>query len=350
LSPLTLPRAAEHGVGRAVAATPTWANRLLAGRPIRVDGQELHPDAQVLLRAQRLLRLDRDLASIQEERARTSQQARLIRGPTIAVGEVEARAVPGPAGPLKARLYVPPAAPDLGPLAVYLHGGGWCVGGLDTHDQLCRYLCRRSNVRILSVDYRLAPEHPFPAGLDDAIAAFRFAAGTGAAELGAAPDAVAIAGDSAGANLATVACRILRDEGEPQPRFQALIYPPTDLSSKRRSYGLFKEGFHLSEARMDRWDRLYTGDKVALDDPRVSPLLAEDLAGLPPAHVLVAGFDLLRDEVREYARRLAAAGVEVELGEALDLFHAFVNLVGVSPRCREALDPLTDALCAALSR
>jgi acetyl esterase len=330
-----------------VAATPTWVNRVLAGRPIRIDGQELHADAQALLRTQRLLRLDRDLHSISHDRARTSHQARLVRGPTIAVGAVEPHTVPGPDGLLEARLYIP-AGRDPGPLAVYFHGGGWCTGDLDTHDQLCRYLCRRSGVRILSVAYRLAPEHPFPAGLDDALFAFRFAIGDGAAELGADPKAVAIAGDSAGANLATVACRLLRDQSGPLPAFQALIYPPTDLSSKRRSYDLFKQGFYLSEARMDRWDRLYAAGQVALDDPRVSPLLADDLSGLPPAYVLVAGFDPLRDEVREYARRLADAGAEVELGEALDLFHAFVNLVGVSPRCREALDPLADALGAAL--
>jgi acetyl esterase len=331
-----------------VAATPARVNRLLGGRPAEIDGQVLHPDAQVLLRAKRVFGLDRNLSSIEAERARTAREARMVRGPTIAVGAVQQTTVQGGGGELEARLYVPEGAPRSGPVAVYFHGGGWCVGDLDSHDPLCRYLCKQADVRILSVAYRLAPEHPFPAGLDDAIAAFEFASGKGARELGADPTAVAIAGDSAGANLAAVACRLLRDTGRRLPRFQALIYPPTDLSSKRPSYDLFKEGFYLSEARMDRWDRLYTDGRVGLDDPRVSPLLADDLSALPPAYVLIAGFDPLRDEVREYARRLAAAGVEVSLGEALDLFHAFVNIVGISPRCREAVDPLAEALGAAL--
>jgi acetyl esterase len=342
------PAALERGLSYLLAATPTRVNRLLGGRPAEIDNQVLHPDAQALLRAKRVFGLDRKLSSIEAERARTAREARMVRGPTIAVGAVRQTRVPGGAGQLDARLYVPEGAPRSGPLAVYFHGGGWCVGDLDSHDPLCRYLCKRSGVRILSVAYRFAPEHPFPAGLDDAIAAFEFASGDGGRGLGADPAAVAIAGDSAGANLATVACRMLRDAGRPLPRFQALIYPPIDLSSKRPSYDLFSEGFYLSEARMDRWDRLYTSDQVALDDPRVSPLLADDLSGLPPAFVLVAGFDPLRDEVREYARRLAAAGVEVSLGEALDLFHAFVNLVGVSARCREAVDSVADALGAAL--
>ena len=343
-----LPAPLERGLSRLVAATPTGVNRLFAGSPIRVDGQELHPDAQALLRARQVLGSDDELEPIPVERVRVRSEARLVAGPTIEVGAVRSLAVPGADGALEARLYAPAEAPAQGPLALYFHGGGWAVGDLDTHDQLCRYLCRRSGVRVLSVAYRLAPEHPFPAGLEDVLATFRFAAGEGAAELGGDPEPVAIAGDSAGANLATVACRMLRDEGAPLPAFQALIYPPTDFSSKRASYQLFGRGFYLSEQRMDRWHSLYLGDTGEATDPRTSPLLADDLAGLPPAYVLVAGFDPLRDEVRTYARRLQDAGIEVTVGEEPDLFHGFVNAVGISARFRAAVDPLAAALAAAL--
>ncbi len=348
MSPIGLASALERGLSRLAAATPTRVKRLIAGAPIRIDGQELHPDAQAMLRIGRLLGSERADLPIDVQRAKTRREARLVAGRQIAVGAVESLTVPGGDGPLDARLYVPEAAADEGPLTVYFHGGGWCIGDLHTHDQSCRYLCRRSRARVLSVAYRLAPEHPFPAPLDDAIATFRFVAADGGAALGADPGRIAIAGDSAGANLATVAARLLRDEGGPTPVFQALSYPVADLSRKRPSYRLFAEGFYLTERRMHRWHRLYLADRVAADDPCVSPLLADDLAGLPPAYVLVAGFDPLRDEVREYASALTGAGVEVTMGEALDLFHGFISAVGVSARFRAAIDPLADALGAAL--
>jgi acetyl esterase len=332
-----------------VGAIPTRANRLLGGRPIRIDGQQLHPEAQAMLRTARLLGLDREPASIAAERAATRREARLVRGRPIEAGEVRPWSVPGAAGDLDARLYVPANAPASGPLTLYFHGGGWCIGDLDTHDQVCRHLCRRAGVRVLSVAYRLAPEHPFPAGIEDALEAMRFAVGEGAAPLGADPGAVAVAGDSAGATLATVVCQITRDGGEPTPRFQALIYPRTDRSRRYPSRDLFADGFYLTDSKLARWEAAYLPPSQPDTDPRVSPLLA-NLAGLPPAYVLVAGFDPFRDEVREYARRLAEAGVEVAVGEKLDLFHGFISALGVSARYRTALDPLADALGAALRR
>jgi acetyl esterase len=315
-------------------------------RPVTIDGQTLHPEARLALTTERLLgiRIEPD-APVAEQRATVERQARIVRGATIGVGAVSERTIPGPSGSLPARLYAPPGARARGPLTVYLHGGGWVVGGLGSHDQTCRLICRRAGVRVLSVAYRLAPEHPFPAAVEDAVAALRHAIGD-AAELGADPKAISVAGDSAGGNLATVACRLLRDAGEPLPVFQALIYPRTDMSHRHRSRDLFADGFYLTERNLQSWDPLYAAGHD-LADPRLSPLLADDLAGLPPAYVLVAGFDPLRDEAEAYAAALADAGVAVAVGRELDLFHGFVNAVGVSARDRVAVGRVAGAIAEA---
>ncbi|MGH2954561.1 MAG: alpha/beta hydrolase [Solirubrobacterales bacterium] len=341
-----LPSSLERGFGHATGALPAPVKRVLSGRPIRVDGQTLHPDAQLLLASERRLGIGIDLgAPAAEQRAMVERQERLVHGATIAVGSVSERTVPSPGGSLPARLYVPAGAPQRGPLTVYLHGGGWVVGGLDTHDQVCRLLCREADVRVLSVAYRLAPEHPFPAAVEDAVAALRHALGD-ASELGADPTAISIAGDSAGANLATVACRIVRDEGGPLPVLQGLIYPRCDMTRRYRSRDLFAEGFYLTEAELSTWEPLYTAGHD-LADTRLSPLRADDLSGLPGAYVLVAGFDPFRDEVGAYAAALADAGVPVTVGSELDLFHGFVSAVGISARFRAALGRLAAAISEA---
>ena len=337
------------GAVRAVAALPPAVQRVLAGRPRVIDGQELDVELQVLLRL-----MDRgarspsaQIESVSEARAERAREAHVFGGERIAVARTEDLTVPGPAGPLSARLYVPPDTGATAPLLVYLHGGGWVLCDLDTHDNTCRFLAREAGVLVLSVDYRLAPEHPFPAAVDDSLAAFRFAA-ENAADLGADPQAIAVGGDSAGGNLAAVVSSLTSAEGGRVPDFTLCIYPVTDLSTKHRSYELFRDGFVLTEAQMDWYRGHYLPDEAAALDPRASPLLAEDLAGLPPTYVATAGFDPLRDEGEAYAERLREAGVPVVLRRHRGLVHGFVNAAGSTRFGRLAMRETAAALRAGL--
>jgi acetyl esterase/lipase len=229
----------------------------------------------------------------------------------------------GAAGPLRARLYVPDEAAAGGPLLVYYHGGGWVEGSAATHEPSCRLLAHLAGVRVLSVDYRLAPEHPFPAAADDATAAYRDVRAR-AGDFGADPARVAVGGDSAGGNLAAVVALDLR--GDPAaPAFQLLIYPALDMSRRHPSRLRFGEGFVLTEENMVWYEDQYVPDRARRADPRVSPLLAADLAGLPPAHVATALADPLRDEGEAYAERLRAAGVRVALHRHPQV-HGFFNV------------------------
>jgi acetyl esterase len=315
----------EPLISRLLAATPARVNRLIAGRPIEVDGQTLDSDAQAMIRLLAPLAPDEAPESVEEERAERRHAARLARGRPFRVDTVAELSIPGASGMLEARLYVPREGSDA--IVVYFHGGGYVVGDLDTHDQVCRFLCSQTHARVLSVAYRLAPEHPFPAAFDDGLAAFTHVA-TRAAELGADPSRVSIGGDSAGAGIAAAVSIALRDGGGPRPAQQLLIYPWCDLSRKRRSYELFRTGFYLTESDLDRWAACYAPPDRA--DPRASPLCCDDLAGLPDAHILVAGFDPLRDEGLELAERLRSAGNEVRLTLGSGLLHGFVNAAGIS--------------------
>ncbi len=278
-----------------------------------------------------------------DAREETVRRALAVRGAQPALPRIEQLEIPGTGGPLPARLYAPDAQPGGTGLLVYYHGGGWVIGNLDTCDAVCRFLARESGAAVLSVEYRLAPEHPFPAAVEDALAALAYAA-EHAQYLGADPARIAVGGDSAGANLATVAAQAARDGDAPQPAFQLLIYPVCDLSEKRPSYHLFRAGFLLTEAEMDWFRDHYLPDPAAKIDPRVSPLLAEDLSGLAPAYIATAGFDPLRDEGEEYARRLSEAGVPVALRRHEGLLHSFANLTAVGRAPREAMLEASAAL------
>jgi acetyl esterase len=332
---------------RTVAALPRPALRSLAGRPIVIDGQRLDPEVQLLTR---LLGRGSGAPFDTPEEARTARKrdARIFRGETFAVGQVQELTIPGPAGPIAARLYVPEQARGPVPLLVYLHGGGWVVCDLDTHDNVCRFLAREAGVLVLSVDYRLSPEHPFPAAVDDALAAFQFGIES-AGEVGADPKAVAVGGDSAGGNLAAVVSHLAVSNGGPVPAFTLNLYPVTDLSRKRASYRLFGQGFPLTEEHMDWYRGHYLEDGAAALDPRASPLLADDLSGLPPTYIATAGFDLLRDEGEEYARRLSEAGVPVALKRHPGLIHGFVNAVGSTRFGRIAAQEAAGALRVGLA-
>jgi acetyl esterase len=232
-------------------------------------------------------------------------------------------------------------------LLVYLHGGGWVVGDLDTHDQPCRFLAREAGVRVLSIDYRRAPEHPFPTPLDDCVAATRFAIQE-AHRFAADPARVAIGGDSAGGNLAAGVARLLTLEDGPRPAFQLLIYPVTDLSRKRDSYRLFSDGFFLTEHQMDWYRNHYLADPGDATDPRASPILAPVVADLPPAHVVTAGFDVLRDEGEEYAALMRGAGVPVTSVREAGLIHGFSHACVTGRTPRQAMLRVARALRAGL--
>ncbi len=331
-------------MGRLRAAAPDSLNRVLAGRPIELDGQVLAADQRALVRATRLLRLDRTPASVAAERDQLARGERLVRGAAIEVGRVEERLLPGPAGELRARLYVPLGERGADALIVYFHGGGYVLGDLDTHDQACRFIAGNAASRVLSVAYRRAPEAPFPAAVDDALAAFLHVAGDPAL-FGADPERISVAGDSAGGGLAAAVAILAREAGGPAPARQVLIFPWVEPFGERRSHELFGEGFLLTREKLERWRALYLPGVDPLDaDARHSPLRAPDLAGLPPALLLLAGFDPLRDEGLAYAERLRSAGNDVEVILAPDLLHGFVSLAGTSARSAEALEGLTERL------
>ena len=336
-APVSVGERVQYLVARALSRLPARLQLLLAGgRPVVVDGLALDPGVQLVLAVRRLRHRHRHgLAepTVERGRARFRRENLVFRGPATAVRAVRDLAIPGAAGPLRARHYAP-FADDAPPLLVYLHGGGFTIGDLDTHDEACRLLCREARVHVLSVAYRLAPEHPFPAALDDARAALRWARAN-AGTLGA--GAVTVGGDSAGANLATVAARLAAHEGA-APAAQLLIYPVTDSGrAGRRSQSLFGDGYFLDTRDREAFDRHYLGGAgVAGDDPRVAPLRAPDLEGLPPALVVTAGFDILRDEGEAYADALRAAGNVVRHRRFAGLGHGFLHMTGVAKAPREA--------------
>lgn len=342
----------QAGALRAALGLPRPVMRRLAP-PARIDGLELDPEVALLLRLEGP-RPELEALGVQAARADIRKRAPIAGWPPTPLAGVRELTVDGARGPLRARLYVPAAAaePGPGPLLVYFHGGGWVVGDLDSCDAPCRLLAAAAGVRVLSVDYRLAPEHPWPAPVDDAVAAFA-SAHSRAAKLGADPARIAVGGDSAGGHLSAIVAQQALASGGPAPAFQLLIYPVTDRVEKARSYSLFREGFFLTEATMDwYWGNFLSGPAADADpaDPRISPLRAPDLAGLPPAYVATAGFDPLRDEGKAYAARLREAGVPVALARHEGLIHGFANVTGPGRSCREAMLCAAGALRVGLAR
>jgi acetyl esterase len=249
------------------------------------------------------------------------------------------------AGGVPARLYRPSPDDGLG-LFVYLHGGGWVLGSVETHDHVARGLAEESGCAVLSLDYRLAPEHPFPAGLDDAVAAASWAHAHAEA-LGCDPEWLAIGGDSAGANLAAVVTQSARVPF----RFQLLVYPVTDVRNTSASYEELADRFFFRRAEM-AWflDHYLSGGEGSRDDPRVSPLLADDgaFAASPPTLVITAELDPLRDEGEAYAARLRAAGVAAEATRYDGMHHGFFSFAAVLTEARRAVTQAADALARAI--
>ena len=237
-------------------------------------------------------------------------------------------------GMIPARLYRPVAGPT--PLVVYLHGGGWTVGSLESHDRMCRRLADGSGCAVLAIGYRLAPEHPWPASVEDSVAALRWVA-AGPPELGEMPGAVAVAGDSAGGTLAALACLRLRDEYPAAlPDLQVLLYANTDLTGAQPSMREKAAGWGLDADAIRFFNSQWVPDRARWSDPGVSPLSAPDLSGLPAALIVTAEHDPLRDESEAYARRLRDAGAEVELRREPGLIHSFMLLDEISPACAAA--------------
>jgi len=318
----------ERLMARVLLRLPHRTLIRLSGKPqIVVDGQTLHPEIQFLLAARKL----RNAHPLRAETAPLARQrmlaeSRRYAGDPIALVVHDVRVL-SHGHVLAARHYAPPGHGGPHPLLVFFHGGGFALGDLETHDEACRILCQRAGVHVLSVAYRLAPEHPFPAAIEDGESAFRWAL-ENAASLGADPSRVGVGGDSAGGNIAAVVSQSARAHGTP-PAFQFLVYPAVDRHETRPSHDFFAEGYFLERADIDFFNRCYGTTHLSLDE-RVSPLRA----GSPPAVptvVITAAFDPLRDEGEAYAAWLAEHGTPTVLRRMPGMIHGFINLTSVSP-------------------
>ena len=289
----------------------------------------LHPKVHALLTAQRLSGAP-PLHTQTPERARADLRAQVpaVSGPLAQVARADDRAVPASPRPIPVRVYTPPGA-GRSPGIVYFHGGGFVIGDLDTHDPLCRQIAARTGAVVCAVDYRLAPEHPFPAAVDDAAAAARWFLAR-ADEFSVAGDRVFVMGDSAGGTLATVTAHGLRGQPGAHLRGQILVYPITDhVDAGTVSYDAYAEGYGLTREGMRWFLRHYLADPADATDPRVCPLRLPTLRGLPPAFVVTAEYDVLRDEGERYAARLRDDGVDVTAARAEGLHHGFIRLFGI---------------------
>jgi acetyl esterase len=299
----------------------------------------LHPQVAALANAAALQEADdpTELAAMRGEYLETAIRLGGAIEPVARVEDVVIARDGGDEPGLPGRAYWPTRLEPVGAL-LWLHGGGWCVGDLDGFDRVCRSLCNAAAAIVVSVDYRLAPEHPYPAAVQDADLAVAWASGHGAGQLGFDPARLAIGGDSAGGNLATVAAR----HAPRALRAQLLVYPALDAGMDTGSYRAFGDLPLLTREAMEWCWRTYLGPEGAARDaePDASPLRCQDLAGVPPAYIAVAGHDVLRDEGVAYARALEAAGVPVTLREYEDMTHGFIRWGGVVDRTRELIAEL----------
>jgi acetyl esterase len=338
---VTIQDRAETLFLRAALGLPERVQRLLGGRAVVRDGQTLAADTQLMLRLQRLIREPgAETLPVPDGRLAIRKHAGMTGG-RQPIGSVRDLTV----ADRPARLYVP--TQESGALLVFFHGGGFVYGDLESHDAACRFLAERSGVRVLAVDYRLGPEQPFPAAYEDAVAAYRWVVDH-LDDLGADRDRLAVGGDSAGGNLAAVVAIEAARAGLPLA-FQLLVYPATDAVRETASAAMFCDGFYLTSRFMELANECYVG-AGDLRDPLVSPLYADLPAGLAPAYVATAGFDPLRDEGEAYARKLADAGVPVELRRFPDQIHGFFNIVGVGRSSRAANAEIAVKLKAALAQ
>ncbi|WP_040406220.1 alpha/beta hydrolase [Amycolatopsis nigrescens] len=292
-----------------------------------MPSEPLHPEARAVIDASAAAGQDLTPGSLTAAEMRARFAAAWQPGERgDPVGARFERGISGPGGDLRLRVYQPEGTGPF-PALVWFHGGGWVIGSLDENEVTCRAICHQAGAVVVSVDYRLAPEHPFPAAIEDAYAALCWVAGDGA-EIAVDPARIAVGGESAGGNLATVATMMARDRHGPAAVLQLLASPVTaPPSDDRPSYRDFGEGYFLSKASMDWFFEQYPRDPEDLRNPYLAPLSADDLAGLPPALVLTAEYDPLRDEGEQYAHRLLAAGVPCELVRYPGQIHGFFALL-----------------------
>jgi len=337
-----------RGVLRGMAGLPAPVKRVLAGRAVELDGQRLDLDIQLLLRVLTFAVGRGDAAPLTEQRRLTDAAADLaerVEGGVV----VEPTTIPAPGGrALHACVYAPVDLRDApSGLLVYFHGGGFVLGSIVSGDPLCRTLAQQAGVRVLSVDYRLAPEYPFPAALSDAVTALRHVL-SHAAALRTHPASVAVGGDSAGANLALTAAHELARAGEPTAGFVLALYPVTDVARQGGSRELFGTGFGLRSADIDAFEHAYLPDGP--DPIRPTGLLdADDLHLMPPTYVATAGFDPLRDEGEELADALHAAAVPTIARRFPGLVHGYAGFNGLSRAAHDAVLDAASALRAGLS-
>jgi acetyl esterase len=345
-----LPTAVEAAVLRGVLALPATIQRLLVRRPVVLDGQSLSTETQLMLALLVLAREPKveDLPFEAGRRGLVHQTS--VVGGRQPIGAIRDLLVEGAVGSLAARLYVPGSrlGADPVPTLMFLHGGGWVYGDVTSHDAACRHLAEQSGVQVLAVDYRRAPEDPFPAAAHDAVAAYRWLV-EHVEELNADPTRLAVGGDSAGGNLSAVVAIAAARTGLPLA-FQLLVYPATDFTQKTRSRHLFGEGFYLTETFMDQCTDWYLPAGSDKSDPLASPLLEADLPdGLASAHVVTAGFDPLRDEGEAYADLLADHGVPVTRKRYPSMIHGFFNVVGAGREARAHNVEIAEVLGQALA-
>jgi acetyl esterase len=341
----------EVVVFRVLMALPLWLMRVVAGRRIVVDGQLLDIEIQWMLRLRRVFREPAaETLPMPEARAAILRQSKLVGG-TQPIGLVRDLQVPGADDEIPARLYVPRsqvASPRPSPLLFFVHGGGMMYGDLDSHDAVCRFLAERADVRVLSIDYRLAPEHPFPAAVEDCWASFQWVSEY-AEQLGAVPDRIAVGGDSAGGYLSAVTAIRAAEAGIPVA-YQLLIYPVTNMAEKSDSRRIFGEGFFLTTTFMDLAETSYLLEHHDRRDPAVSVYFHEKFPpDLAPAFIATAGFDPLRDEGEAFAKLLADHGLKVELKRYPGFIHGFANLVGTGRSAPAAMAEIAVKLKRALA-
>ena len=330
--------ATQRRLVRALLSLPSPVLRLMAGGGVVYrGGRTLDPRLQFLA-AQARNGAPMTTLSPGDARRASAQGLAVLAGDPEPGVRVEPLMIEGAGRAIPARVYRPEVQDPEAPLMVYAHMGGGVIGDLETCDAFCGLLARVGRGPVLSVDYRLAPEHRFPAGLDDVLAAYRFGRDN-AARFGAPVAQAAIGGDSMGGNFAAAICQDLKRAGEPQPVLQLLIYPAVDVACARASMTTYAGAFPLSKTLMDWFMGLYRGAGDSALDPRLSPLAAEELSGLAPAIVVAAGFDPLLDQGEAYARRLKAAGVPVTYRRHDSLAHGFTAFTGAVPAaqvaCRE---------------
>ncbi len=326
------------------------ALRFLEGHRISLGGRTMDPKAQIVGEFVKSIRVPGYYPPLPELRQQLRTMVSLMDEPAPALPRIEDLSIPGPAGALAARLYdsASAGAPPR-PVVAYFHGGGWVQGDLETHHGLCARLALRARVLVVAIDYRLAPEHKFPAAVEDCLAAYRWLRAH-ASSLGGDSARVAVAGDSAGGNLSAVVSQLAARAGEAVPTCQVLIYPAVDFALDTPSHRELAEGHVIPRERILWYTEQYLRGDADRTDLRASPLRAADLRGQPPTLVITGGFDPLRDEGLAYADRLRADGVDVVYREYPGQIHAFVSLTKAIPQGLECTLEISDYLAQRLGK